>query len=113
MKAIRLLNIKNIKYAIGLVCGHLKSKKYTYFLAEQLGIKEIRAVNYRKKNIDRPASDYDTEITDMNGDIKMARHYYKESLLRNSGNIRAIFSWATTWMPRYLQNPIISRSWRY
>ncbi len=69
-KGLRLLQSKNeifrnrIKYIISPVCGHLKTANYAYFLAWQKGIlpKELKAINFRKKLKNLPASNYGTEI---------------------------------------------------
>jgi len=46
---------------VGLVCGHFKSQGFAESLAWQLGVSpaEIDDVDFRVKNLHRPASDYD------------------------------------------------------
>lgn len=69
--AIRLLAEKDliirdrIKYTVGLICGHQKSSKFAESLAWQVGIKpgNLKNINFRKKLLDRPASDYGVEMT--------------------------------------------------
>ncbi|SFF08972.1 Coenzyme F420 hydrogenase/dehydrogenase, beta subunit C-terminal domain [Trichococcus pasteurii] len=68
--AIRLLAekddiIKNrIKYTVGLICGHQKSSKFAEALAWQVGIKpgDLKYINFRKKLLNRPASNYGIEM---------------------------------------------------
>lgn len=54
-----------IKYAIGLICGHLKSARFADLMGWQLGIKpgDIEKIDFRKKLADRPAHRYGIEIT--------------------------------------------------
>lgn len=69
--AIRLLAEQDeiikerIKYTIGLVCGHQKSSKFSESLAWQVGIKpgNLKHIDFRKKLLDRPASNYGVEMT--------------------------------------------------
>ena len=65
LKAIRLAQKKNKKLkkriiiTIGLVCGQLKSKFYTKYLAEVSGIQgELKKVCFRGKDPHRPASNF-------------------------------------------------------
>lgn len=68
--AIRLLAEKDdlikdrIKFTVGLVCGHQKSSKFAESLAWQVGIKpgDLKYINFRKKLLDRPASNYGVEM---------------------------------------------------
>jgi coenzyme F420-reducing hydrogenase beta subunit len=55
---------ERIVYTIGLFCGHLKTKRYTAYLAKSCGVneKEIKMVNFRKKVSGRPASKYAFEV---------------------------------------------------
>jgi len=70
IKAIRLLSkqnnrIKNnIKFTIGLVCGHLKSSLYSQMLAWEMGVSPDSEfeIDFRKKKLGKKASDYSTEI---------------------------------------------------
>ncbi|MBN2520780.1 MAG: Coenzyme F420 hydrogenase/dehydrogenase, beta subunit C-terminal domain [Bacteroidales bacterium] len=69
-KGIRYLQMQNdvfkdrIKFIISPVCGHLKSKHYADFLTWQKGLNpyNIANINFRKKYIDLPASQYGTEF---------------------------------------------------
>lgn len=71
--AIRLLAekdeiIKNrILFTIGLICGHQKSSKFAEFLAWQVGIKpkNLMHIDFRKKLLDKPASNYGVEMIGM------------------------------------------------
>ncbi|MCC5879153.1 MAG: Coenzyme F420 hydrogenase/dehydrogenase, beta subunit C-terminal domain [Idiomarina sp.] len=66
LKGLRALEKKNptlkkqIKFHIGIVCGHLKSKNYAEFLGWQAGIEpeNLRLIDYRTKLSGRPASRY-------------------------------------------------------
>jgi len=70
-KGIRLLQKsesifkEKIKYIISPVCGHLKTKNYTKFLAWQSNISfnSLVGMNFRKKIPGFPASQYGTEFT--------------------------------------------------
>lgn len=69
--AIRLLSDKDdvikdrIKYTVGLICGHQKSSKFAESMAWQVGIKpgNLKHIDFRKKILDKPASEYGVEIT--------------------------------------------------
>lgn len=69
--AVRLLAEKDdiikdrIKYTLGLICGHQKSSKFAEVIAWQVGIKpgNLKRIDFRKKLLERPASDYGVEIT--------------------------------------------------
>jgi len=66
VKAIRMLvsegrlKSSSVPYAVGLVCGHLKSKFFAEYLAWQKGIApgSLTAFDFRHKLMDRAASDY-------------------------------------------------------
>lgn len=66
IKAIRLLAKENssfgqsVTYCLGLVCGHLKSRGFSEFLAWQMGIRpsELREFDFRVKMDDQPANRY-------------------------------------------------------
>jgi len=70
VKAVRLLCENDqeiadrILFFVGLVCGHLKSKRFADMLAWQKGIKpdELRAIDFRQKFSSGPASNYGIEI---------------------------------------------------
>jgi len=69
--AVRLLAEKDriikdrIKFTVGLICGHQKSSKFAEALAWQVGIKpgNLKQINFRKKLLDKPSSNYGVEIT--------------------------------------------------
>lgn len=66
IKALRALENQHpelkrqVKFHIGIVCGHLKSKNYAEFLAWQAGIApdDLKLLDFRTKLSDRPASKY-------------------------------------------------------
>ncbi len=66
VKAVRLLQISRaipedrVRYCIGLVCGHLKSRYFAEYLAWQKGIapNTLAAIDFRYKLLDKPASQY-------------------------------------------------------
>ncbi|NWN91381.1 coenzyme F420 hydrogenase [Marinobacter adhaerens] len=68
IKSIRLLQKQDavfderIHYCIGLVCGHLKSKRYAESLAWQMGIEpsDMKGIDFRVKDSSRPANRYST-----------------------------------------------------
>ena len=57
----RRITRASIRYFVGLVCGHMKTRFFAESLAWQVGIAphELAAVDFRIKNPDRKASDYD------------------------------------------------------
>ena len=71
IKAVRLLMLQDeifherIKFCIGLICGHLKSKQFAEMFAWQLGIepKTIEKIDFRKKLPETSASAYGVEVT--------------------------------------------------
>lgn len=75
VKAIRLLCRadaglrKQIKFAIALVCGHMKSASFAELLAWQVGVppNELRAVDFRVKVAGKPAHDYDFSAVGLDG----------------------------------------------
>ncbi len=75
IKAIRLAAQKNrclserITVTLGLVCGQLKSRQYTEYLAALSGVTPpLEKVHYRGKSPDRPASNYYFSCTNAQGD---------------------------------------------
>lgn len=66
IKSIRLMQKENLfpgsppPFCIGLVCGHLKSRHFSEYLAWQKGAApgSVTAFNFRHKLMDRRASDY-------------------------------------------------------
>jgi coenzyme F420-reducing hydrogenase beta subunit len=76
IKALRLASQKNrklrerIAFTIGLVCGQMKSKNYTKYiaaLAGNKGLNKIQSVYYRGKDPENPASNYYFRFTDEHG----------------------------------------------
>lgn len=65
IKGLRLASIKNpvlnerIAFTVGLVCGQLKSKAYTHYLASLAGVEgPLASVHFRGKDPDQPASNF-------------------------------------------------------
>lgn len=92
--SIRLLSLQDpiikerIRFAIGLVCGHLKSAQFADSLAWQLGIKpgSIQNIDFRKKIMDRPAHRYGVEVTgEIDGKIQTVLKPMKELVGDNWG----------------------------
>jgi coenzyme F420 hydrogenase subunit beta len=76
IKALRLAAQKNRKlrerivFTIGLVCGQMKSKNYTKYIAALAGnenLDEIQGVYYRGKSPEKPVSNYHYQFTDEHG----------------------------------------------
>lgn len=71
IKAVNLLRAEDpilkerIAFTLGLFCGHMKSARFVESFAWQLDapFEEVRAVEYRRKNPDRPANWYTAELT--------------------------------------------------
>jgi coenzyme F420-reducing hydrogenase beta subunit len=78
MKALHLLRAQNavlrdrIAYTLGLFCGHMKSARLVESFAWQLGapMEEVRAVEYRRKDPDRPANWYTAHLTLADGSAR-------------------------------------------
>lgn len=58
-----------IKFCIGLVCGHLKSKAFSELVAWQGGIDplKLKYIDFRYKIIDRPADNYGISVEENSG----------------------------------------------
>lgn len=58
-----------VKFFIGLVCGHLKSKAFSEFIAWKAGFdpKNISEIDYRHKLEGKPADQYGIQVIDKNG----------------------------------------------
>ncbi|KKG94041.1 Coenzyme F420 hydrogenase/dehydrogenase, beta subunit C-terminal domain [Methanosarcina mazei] len=76
IKALRLAAQKNRKlrerivFTIGLVCGQMKSKNYTKYIAALAGnddLKKVESVYYRGKSAEKPASNYYYQFTNVCG----------------------------------------------
>ena len=86
IKAIRLATQKNrilrerIHITVGLVCGQLKNKHFTDYIADLAGVRrdELRHVHYRGKSPDTPASNYFYTFTRKNGTT--ARFFWDEGI---------------------------------
>lgn len=71
IKAVQLLRAQEpllrerIAFTLGLFCGHMKSARLVESFAWQLGapMEQVRAVEYRQKNPDRPANAYVAHLT--------------------------------------------------
>jgi len=75
LKAIRLAGQRNKKLrerivvTVGLVCGQLKSKHFTDYVAALAGVRgEVAGVRYRGKSPDHPASNYHYTFTTADGE---------------------------------------------
>lgn len=59
---------ERVKFCLGLVCGQIKSKVYTDYLAKKSGLSEpLKSVRFRCKDELRPASDYFCKFTGVSG----------------------------------------------
>ncbi|WP_410508124.1 Coenzyme F420 hydrogenase/dehydrogenase, beta subunit C-terminal domain [Methanosarcina hadiensis] len=76
IKALRLAARKNRKlrerivFTVGLVCGQMKSKNYTKYIAALAGnneLNKIQNVYYRGKSPDKPATNYYYQFIDEHG----------------------------------------------
>lgn len=93
-KGIRLLQKSNlifkerIKFIITPVCGHLKTTRYSDFLAWQANInpKNLKLINFRKKIPGRKASQYGTEF-----------QYYDQNILKVKIVPNSEFEIGTNW----------------
>lgn len=71
IKAVRLLCLEDeiiaerIKFCVGLVCGHLKSKRFASMWSWQLGIhpNEMKTIDFRHKLPDYTANHYAVNVT--------------------------------------------------
>jgi len=75
IKAIRLAQQRNKKLrervvvTVGLVCGQLKSRRFTEYVAALAGVRgEVTGVRYRGKSLDQPASNYHYVFTTADGE---------------------------------------------
>lgn len=80
IRAARLISRKDpvgeqLRYFVGLVCGHMKSTRYAEALAWQVGVApdELAAADFRVKDDDRVASDYSFAAQDGEGTARRAR----------------------------------------
>jgi coenzyme F420-reducing hydrogenase beta subunit len=78
IKAINLLRgedpviAERITHLLGLFCGHMKSARFVDSFAWQLGAPpaDVRAVDYRRKDPDRPANWYTAHLTLKDGSAR-------------------------------------------
>jgi coenzyme F420-reducing hydrogenase beta subunit len=78
IKAVRLLErsghipLGRVKYTIGLVCGHLKSRFFGEYLAWQKAVQpqELTAIDFRRKLLDRRASDYGFAVRQTRSEVE-------------------------------------------
>jgi len=78
IKAVHLLRreepllAQRIPFTLGLFCGHMKSARFVESFAWQLGapFEQVKAVEYRLKNPDRPANWYTAHLTLADGSAR-------------------------------------------
>jgi len=80
IKAIRLKQYyypelkERIPFLVGIICGGLKSRHYTDYLAQNSGISgQFKEANYRVKDPKRPANDYSFSAKDSNSKVHEVR----------------------------------------
>ena len=77
IKAVQLLRREDpllrerITHTLGLFCGHMKSARFVESFAWQLGvpIEQVQAVEFRRKDVTRPASTYTAELRTYDGAV--------------------------------------------
>jgi len=86
IKALRLAGQRNKKLrervvvTIGLVCGQLKSRHFTDYIAALAGVEgEVTAVHYRGKSPDQPANNYHYTFTTADGGER--RIFWRDGIL--------------------------------
>lgn len=78
-KAARKYTLQNpilkdrIKYFVGLVCGHLKSKAFAELVAWESGMhpEKLKYIDFRHKLIDKPSDNYGIRVEDIEGNNKI------------------------------------------
>ncbi len=78
VKAVNLLRAEDsviaerVTHLLGLFCGHMKSATFVDSFAWQLGAppKQVRAVEYRRKDAGRPANWYTAQLTLADGEVR-------------------------------------------
>lgn len=78
MKAMNLLRVEDtvigerVTHLLGLFCGHMKSARFVDSFAWQLDapMRDVRAVEYRRKDAGRPANWYTAQLTLADGEIR-------------------------------------------
>ena len=75
VKSIRNIQVQfnrltNIKYIIGLICGHMKSVYYAKALGWQMGVHpdDLQGIDFRIKDLNDTADSYSTKVTDHTGE---------------------------------------------
>jgi coenzyme F420 hydrogenase subunit beta len=79
VKAIRMLMEQDklvadrVKFTIALFCGHMKTKQFAAFLADQFGVesKGIEHIDFRVKRPQHPANRYATMVSGSSGNPKL------------------------------------------
>lgn len=91
IKAIQLARQRNkrlrerIVVTVGLVCGQLKSRNFTDYIATLAGVRgEVTGVRYRGKSPDQPASNYHYTFTTADGEEQ--RIFWNEGIAEAWGN---------------------------
>lgn len=66
---------EQLRYFVGIVCGHLKSAAFAQLLAWQLGVEpdQLASADFRVKTDGRDASDYDFAATSKDGEVVQGR----------------------------------------
>lgn len=66
---------EQLSFYVGLICGHMKSAFFAESLAWQAGIapRGLEQVDFRVKNPERPASQYDFSATSTSGEVVVRR----------------------------------------
>ena len=77
LKAVRLAQQRNAKLkeriaiTVGLVCGQMKSKHFTDYIASVVGAQgNVIGVRYRGKSLDHPATNFHFAFTTDDGEVK-------------------------------------------
>lgn len=124
VKAIRLAQkegkLRNIKFAISLLCGHMKSADFATSLAMQVGVKpkDVLSVDFRVKENSRQANDYNIEVVDITGKNHISRSaslfgtnwglgFFKHKACDFCDDIAGELADATfgdAWLPKYIRD---------
>lgn len=124
VKAIRLAQqegmVKNIKFAISLLCGHMKSTDFATSLAWQVGVKpkKLATLDFRVKEDNRKANDYSIEVVDTDNISHFSRSaslfgtnwglgFFKHKACDFCDDIAGELADATfgdAWLPKYIND---------
>jgi coenzyme F420-reducing hydrogenase beta subunit len=76
---------ERLKFFVGLVCGHLKSKAFADYVGWQAGVTpgELKYIDFRHKIPSKPADSYGIKVEDKNGNTNVL--VAKETLGTNWG----------------------------